>query len=152
MIVSNRLSSTGIEPLSRFFDKYSFLRSFPRARIDQLRRKHRARILSAERGSEAAEASHGKWGAAADARAPATRPAPERRRRRRPGPTGAIPPSGTAAALGAENGLVGDDDSSSDEGELMEADEGNDANGGYDVVSFDDARDDQTKPARAFWL
>jgi len=30
------------------FDRYSFLRSFPRARVDALRRKHRARLLLAE--------------------------------------------------------------------------------------------------------
>ena len=40
----------------------------------------------------------------------------------------------------------------SDESELMAADEESDAGGGYDVVSFDDARGDPTTPARAFWL
>ena len=120
--------------LSLSFDRHSFLRSFPRARIDQLRRKHRARILAAEQG-DGANLSGAK--AAAEPPAAATRASTERRRRRRPNPAGAVPPSGTAAALDATGNLAAGS-SSEDESDHGGGDDASDTGGGYDVVSFDD--------------
>ena len=131
--------------LSLAFDRVSFLRSFPRARVESLRRKHRARLLAAE----APSSPHHR---------PATKP-----------PPGTPPSAGSVASAPASSeggGAAGGtpaatallretlmqmpEEDSSD----AEADDEMDAEPDehqFDVVSFDDL-DEREAAARDFWL
>ena len=112
--------------LSLAFDQFSFLRSFPRARVESLRRKHYARLLAAE---EAYDRDYPTRQSGRDSKgnsSPAEIHTPP-----------VLPP---VLPLDADD----EEDSSDAEG----ADDEPPASGEYDVVSLDDL----TSPARSFWL
>ena len=109
--------------LSLAFDKISFLRSFPRARVETLRRKHRVRLEMAE-GTTEMPADFGGPNAAK---------------------TGSTAKS-TPAELTVVAAREADADDSSDE----EGGDGLDSESAqFDVVSFDDVHQ---SPTRDFWL
>ena len=119
--------------LSLAFDKFSFLRSFPQARVDTLRRKHHARLLAAEEAYEE------------------TRPSPSRAGSAQAGGGASpsrVPGDGSSGAMRARHPSLPvedleEDNSSDEEGGEHEPDPGE-----YDVISFDDL----VTPARSFWL
>ena len=112
--------------LSLAFDKFSFLRSFPQARVEALRRKHHARLLAAEEAYE-------------------TRPSPPRSAQAA-GSASPVWASVEGIRLACHPSLpveADEEDNSSDEEGAENPDPGE-----YDVISFDDL----VSPARSFWL
>ena len=156
--------------LSVAFDKFSFLRSFPRSRIDALRRKHRARLRAAERE----DAEDAGMAAPASPMASPSPPAPA-------SPAGAGKGGGegssgggdgssisggggsgsgatTAATIGAgirrrprQIELYGDDHAKSSSDEEDGDDVVGAGDGGFDVVSaVDDVK--ESSGSTTFWL
>ena len=124
------------------FHKKTFLRSFPRARIEALRRKHRSRLIAREESNATppparppaapshSQPSHSLTSADEEAAAFQAREA--------------------AAAREASFGL---DEDSSDEEKPGDEEFGDGETAGYDMVSFDEVFDDDNEPVhRSFWL
>ena len=147
--------------LSVAFDKFSFLRSFPRGRIDALRRKHRSRLLVAEGddsdsgggGSKAAAAAGGDaaGGIADSSTSSATSSSSPPPRVDDVGPPAAASPVSRPPPRPRQVELYGVDHalSSSDEEDGM--DDVDRPGEGFDVVSsLDDLK--ETSAGQSFWL
>ena len=117
--------------LSLAFDKISFLRSFPRARVEALRKQHLARLMMLEGDLE----MPGDFGG--DMSAPTT-PAVSSEHAR-------------ATGAGAHVTAAHMEDDEEDSSDVEEGADSPDSESGlgYDVVSFDDVH---TAPTRDFWL
>ena len=119
------------------FDRLSFLRSFPRARIEALRRKHRARLKSAEASPPR---SRERSADLDDADACGTSEA------------GALP---APLLMACEPALLLEEDSSDGDGDGDGDGEAallGDGGGEYDVVSSFDDVEASYERSRSFWL